>query len=297
MKQFQIWDIRDFCTQQETKWSSCRVGSEAEVLLVRGRLQVLEIVKTAFASRVASPTDLRKRVDTLLDRLAEVKCRRILEAKHEPLSQNSIGMLLQIHETVPQIWSLCSMRWRNTNKKYRQLFRVYHARDRFKASEALWRSSKRLEYYQEVAIIQVPLTEADSPEYVREFTRNEPQEWQQRPEVRWFAAKGCHRGISSEDVVVSLLSGESWMINGLRGMILATVGSGHPLVVRQALRGCELLIAEGSEQEEVRRFFSVLNIEPQLTDGRYKLDYSQFDLLRTLDLELVPPCSWYAEEK
>jgi hypothetical protein len=99
-----------------------------------------------------------------------------------------------------------------------------------------------------------------------------------------------------DDILVSLLTGENWLITG-QGISLIL---NHSDIQRKAIRACQVLTK--GHDEDGQSFFQKLEIEPPWigdhSTGGYHLTYEQHELLRRLEPDLVPNLGdWYPESE
>src|SRR5216110_2990194 len=299
MKQLPPFELREQCQSRREALKAC---SDEQRRLAKCSILEMTLAELRTPSNTQNSTKLRLCVEGLLARFAEEKCRWIIEGKDGSLTPFAQGAIRQMNETVPQLCQLLSSRWRNTNKQHGQIFRVYQALNSWQrpdSAERRWYTPReRWCWYQEVAIVAAPKG-SDPLTYAYDLTAKWPKEWQHH-DMLWYRPD-AHSFTGLDDILVSLLTGENWLITG-QGISLIL---NHSDIQRKAIRACQVL-TKGHEDptivQDAQSFFKKLEIEPpwigDRSSGGYHLTYEQHDLLRRLEPDLVPNLGdWYQESE
>lgn len=193
-----------------------------------GRIQTLENVAAALRAITdeMKPAQVQAEVECLLDVLDErnviALVRSIRERHKYHINQlgewMGEGALAQIGEIVPQLLSRLPPRWHaSSSKMHGRSFQVYHSQDpetMFNYEKGIhhWQNPERVQWYEEVALLQLNAPERQLDEVYRLTQHRSSQHWQENREVVWGRNKDMPRSTCIGDVLVSLLSGAAWII-------------------------------------------------------------------------------------
>lgn len=217
----QIPNLKDRpCRDERTDWQTI------------GRYWTLEDIASQLSAitSVTPPSQIQTEVENLLDTLAEKKAywlRVGIKKCHPDLlltwEWTAEGAVAQIDDLVPELWNLLSPQWRCSDKKHGQYYHIYHAVDHeamldIQVGIHRWASAQRAQFYREVALLKV---ERQSPlNEVLRLTSHTERGWQYNREVLWFQDDMPLRETCKGDIVVSLMSGATWIVDDVGFQLL-----------------------------------------------------------------------------
>lgn len=219
-------------TSLALKRSHCS-SSEREVRQALGRAEVLDhfIESSVTLSADWPAARVQMLIEHLLAGFAEQKKGWLLNSSRErrqhssnELSEWTVeGAILQIEEIVPRLFSLLSAQWNASSlQKHGRYFQVFQSADFFttlrdtEEGRLRWIGSERSRWYQEVALVKI---EVSSPtiiaalEEAYRLTNHTDRSDRVNESLVWHVQRA--RSTSVGDIVVSLLSGQSWIVEGV----------------------------------------------------------------------------------
>ena len=140
------------------------------------------------------------------------------------------GVIAQIDELVPELWKVLSQEWRRSDKKHGQYYHVYHAVDHeamlyIQLGIRRWQSPQQADFYQEVALLKVE--GQSSLDEVFRLTNHVEHGWHHNREVLWFQDERPLRSTSTGDIIVSLASGATWIVDHVGFQRIAESNDDH----------------------------------------------------------------------
>jgi len=212
---------------------SHRYPSEREERRALGRAEVLDrfIESSVTLSADWSAARVQILIEHLLARFAEQKkgwlLNSIRERRQHGINElgewTAEGAILQIDEIAPRLFPLLSAQWNASSvQKHGQYFQVFQSADLFttlrdtEEGRLRWIGPERSQWYQEVALVKVevsPPTIIAALEEAYRLTNHTDRSGRVNEGMVWHVQRA--RSTSVGDIVVSLLSGQSWIVEGV----------------------------------------------------------------------------------